>query len=154
MAPEPTQPKRSPRRQSSFALPKLIFSELVPSRTAAVEAALGRMLEAIRRRTSVDGKGSAIEIALREALVNSIVHGHRGKRRTPVELECFLEKERSLLLIVRDQGPGFDLAAIADATETDHVLAETGRGIALIRHFMDEVEFARSGREIRLRKRL
>ena len=100
----------------------------------------------------MNGQPEAIEVALREALANAILHGNRSNTRKPVQLDCFQQRDQSILLVVRDQGQGFDLAHLVDPTRPENILRAGGRGIFLIRHFMDEVDFQRGGSEIRMRK--
>ena len=54
--------------------------------------------------------------------------------------------------MVRDPGTGFDLSAVPDPMKAKNLLKSTGRGVFLINELMDEVRFARGGREIRMRK--
>ncbi len=64
---------------------------------------------------------------------------------------------RELMIRVRDQGEGFDPEAIADPLAPENLLKGSGRGIFLIRNFMDEVQLQRApegGMEIRMTKRL
>lgn len=110
------------------------------------------VLRAIARNFSLDGQMSAVELSLREALANAVLHGNGGNPRKRVRVECFRDVDGSLVLVVRDSGPGFNPARLKDPTEPENLFRDCGRGIFLIRHFMDDVEFARGGREIRMRK--
>jgi serine/threonine-protein kinase RsbW len=62
-----------------------------------------------------------------------------------------------LLICVRDQGEGFDPESLADPLDPENLLKSGGRGVFLIRNFMDEVHLQRvpeGGMEIRMLKRL
>jgi len=132
---------------------RLIFSEKLPSTVAAIEPTVKRLLESLRPEGWMDGHQSEIELALREALANAILHGNGGNERKRVDLDCFAKRDGSLLLVVRDQGRGFDAGRLDDPTRPENIFRAGGRGIFLIRHFMDEVEFDRGGREIRMHKK-
>jgi hypothetical protein len=63
------------------------------------------------------------------------------------------ETPREIVYTIRDEGPGFNTAALPDPTCSDNLKKATGRGIYLIRTFMDEVKFNGAGNEITLIKR-
>jgi len=58
-----------------------------------------------------------------------------------------------VLIVVSDPGPGFNPRLLADPTEGEHLYESHGRGIYLINHLMDEVQFKRGGAEIHMRSR-
>ena len=96
-----------------------------------------------------------IGIAVREATVNAILHGNQydpGKRVTV----CFESTPEGLTIAVRDEGPGLDPATLPDPLAPENFLKSSGRGIFLIRAFMDEVRFpdVSSGTEITMTKYL
>lgn len=100
-----------------------------------------------------------VAVALRESLINAIRHGNGGDERKRVHVEfTLLEKEHppGLAIRVRDEGPGFDPSAVPDCLAPDNLLKSCGRGIFLIRSFMDELVLQRApegGMEIRMVKR-
>ena len=65
---------------------------------------------------------------------------------------CVCDPARGVLIIVRDEGEGFDPAKIPNPVVGQNIYSEHGRGIYLINLLMDEVQFARGGTEIRMRK--
>lgn len=101
----------------------------------------------------VDGQCVAAEVSLREALANAVLHGNKSHPEKRVELDCFQKDDGSLLLVVRDEGAGFDPSLVTDPTKPENIFRAGGRGIYLIKHFMDEVEYRQGGREIRMRKK-
>jgi serine/threonine-protein kinase RsbW len=151
-----TSPHRRPSRppRCSFPNAQLVFSERVPSTTDAIEPALQRVMQVMNHHGCPDGRCEAIELALREALANAIIHGNRSSARKRVTVDCYRQGEQSILLVVRDQGTGFDPSCLGNPTAPENIYRAGGRGIFLIRHFVDEVEFSRGGREIRMRKKL
>jgi anti-sigma regulatory factor (Ser/Thr protein kinase) len=58
-----------------------------------------------------------------------------------------------LVIIVRDPGPGFDVATVPDPLQGANLLKPSGRGVFLINELMDKVEFADGGREVVMQKR-
>jgi serine/threonine-protein kinase RsbW len=101
-----------------------------------------------------------VGVALRESVINAIRHGNRNdsSKHVFVEFQSASGGDDARLIIrVRDQGEGFDPESLADPLEPDNILKPNGRGIFLIRNFMDEVRLQRApegGMEIRMVKRL
>lgn len=101
-----------------------------------------------------------IGVAVRECVINAIKHGNRGDLEKHVFVE-FTAAPRAeppeLTICVRDQGEGFDPAEIANPLAPENLLKSSGRGIFLIRTFMDDVQMgpaAEGGMEIRMVKRV
>jgi serine/threonine-protein kinase RsbW len=94
-----------------------------------------------------------ISMAVREAAVNAVLHGNAYDPGKKVNLE-FERTERDLVITIRDQGKGLDPAKIPDPLAPENLLKTSGRGIFLIRSFMDEVQIhpSHSGTEIKLVK--
>jgi serine/threonine-protein kinase RsbW len=100
-----------------------------------------------------------ISVAIRESVINAIKHGNRNdaSKRVFVEFETDAAREPALSIRVRDQGDGFDPETLADPLAPENLLKSSGRGIFLIRNFMDEVRLQRApegGMEIRMVKRV
>jgi serine/threonine-protein kinase RsbW len=94
-----------------------------------------------------------IAMAVREAAVNAVLHGNAYDPEKKVDLE-FERTDRDLVITIRDQGKGLDEKNIPDPLAPDNLLKTSGRGIFLIRSFMDEVEIhpSQTGTEIKLVK--
>jgi len=95
-----------------------------------------------------------IGLAVRESMVNAVVHGNRYSEHKKV---CLAVTHNGTRLTVRitDQGGGFDVDHLPDPLAEDNLLRTSGRGIFLIRSFMDEVRIRRletGGTEVTLVK--
>jgi serine/threonine-protein kinase RsbW len=95
-----------------------------------------------------------VGIAVREAVINAIVHGNKmdPTRKVEVRLEA---RPRSVRASVRDQGTGFNASATPDPTSGDNLMKNSGRGVLVMRAFVDSVDFKfREGRgmEVTLKK--
>src|ERR1700758_5798092 len=94
-----------------------------------------------------------IAMAVREAAVNAVLHGNAYDPGKKVMVD-FERTAQALVITIRDQGKGLDLAKVPDPLAPENLLKTSGRGIFLIRSFMDEVEInpSTSGTEIKLIK--
>jgi serine/threonine-protein kinase RsbW len=90
-----------------------------------------------------------VSVAVRESVVNAIKHGNKSdeSKRVVVEFTPLPVNEPEQLVIhVQDEGEGFDPDELADPLAPENILKSSGRGIFLIRSFMDDVQLQR-GRE-------
>ncbi|MGE5127574.1 MAG: ATP-binding protein [Betaproteobacteria bacterium] len=95
-----------------------------------------------------------VGVALREAVVNAIRHG-RSPDNAPTRIGLHLTPD-SLVISVRDRGPGFDPAAVPDPCAEENLARGCGRGIFYMRHFTDRVSFVfprNGGSVVRLAKK-
>jgi serine/threonine-protein kinase RsbW len=83
-----------------------------------------------------------IGIAVREAVVNAVVHGNRYNESKKVRFSVVKNSER-LTVRVADEGEGFEFEHLPDPLAPENLLRASGRGIFLIRSFMDELEIRR-----------
>lgn len=81
-----------------------------------------------------------IAMAVREAAVNAVLHGNAYDSNKSIKAS-FETKPDSLVIRIADQGPGLDPEKIPDPLAPENILRGSGRGIFLIRAFMDEVNF-------------
>ena len=94
-----------------------------------------------------------ISMSVREAMVNAVLHGNRYDPAKKVDV-AYEQNGKKLSITIRDQGTGIDEAKIPDPLAPENLLKQSGRGIFLMRAFMDEVRLRRleSGTEITLVK--
>lgn len=94
-----------------------------------------------------------VELALDEALANAIRHGCRNDPTKQVQCVVSTDAAGELVIVVRDPGPGFDVAKVPNPLQGANLLKPSGRGVFLINELMDKVEFADGGREVVMQKR-
>jgi serine/threonine-protein kinase RsbW len=88
-----------------------------------------------------------VGVAVRESVINAIKHGNGEDERKRVHVEFTTlngDSPPGLVIRVRDEGTGFDPGSIPDPLAPENVLKSSGRGIFLIRSFMDELELKRA----------
>jgi serine/threonine-protein kinase RsbW len=144
---EPHTPGESPRLFLNIAS---LVEEL-----ALVDAASERFARMVGLD---DDSMHTFSIAVREAAANAIRHGNAGDpgKQVRIEFDTGYENGRCCALVrIRDEGAGFDPSCVPDPLAPANVEATSGRGIFLMRCFMDDVSVAAApggGTEIVLRK--
>ena len=116
--------------------------------------------EMVRRVAGTAGFGEEsehqIEMAVHESMINAIWHGNKNDPSKSVWLRFEIYKDR-LEIRVRDQGNGFNISEVPDPCSAENLLRVSGRGIYLIRTFMDEFHVKHlpgSGTEVTMVKRI
>jgi serine/threonine-protein kinase RsbW len=92
-----------------------------------------------------------IRLALEEALVNAIKHGNNMDRSKKVRIAYKVHAERFDIEIT-DEGPGFDPSEVPDPTAVENLERPCGRGLMLMRYYMNEVAFQERGNSVRMSK--
>jgi len=97
------------------------------------------MVVAVAQRAGFDEDDlMKIGMAVRESMVNAVVHGNRYSDRKKVRFSV-AHSPRELRVTIADEGDGFDFESLPDPLAPQNLMATSGRGIFLIRSFMDEV---------------
>src|SRR5260370_22571815 len=126
----------------------------IPSEVRAISPLVDRLMRLIEGSHCVTGEEHAVELALREALSNAVVHGNRLNAHKLVHVRCRCKVGNGISLIVSDQSQGFDALSVPDSVGAENLEAEHGRGIRLMKFVMDEGSFQQRGTEVHMCKRL
>jgi DNA-binding NarL/FixJ family response regulator len=118
-----------------------------------------------------------LSVALEEALTNAVIHGNlevssRLREQADGAYERLIARRqhqewyaarrvrvtsridrREACIVIRDQGPGFDVKSLPDPRDPERLAMASGRGVLLMRTFMDEVQYNDAGNEVTLVKR-
>ncbi len=169
------------RRQGDAVLTALISQELrfsFPSDRRLVRPAVSALQDfGLRFGIFTDRERTRVGVALEEALLNAIIHGNLevssklrdlddgsydklialrvGKapyRDRRVEVIARFSPE-SAEFVIHDEGPGFDVSKLPDPTDPENIARAHGRGVLLIRTFMDEVNYNETGNQVTMIKR-
>jgi serine/threonine-protein kinase RsbW len=114
----------------------------------------------IGRRVGLDDEALHwLGVAVRESVINAIKHGNANDahKRVHVEFTPLDGDTPGVAIRVRDEGPGFDPTSLPDCCAAENLLKASGRGIFLIRSFVDELVLQRApegGMEVRMVKRI
>jgi serine/threonine-protein kinase RsbW len=107
---------------------------------AAISPFVDELMRLIRKCGCADEGESDVEIALREALANAIIHGNHENPGKHVHVRCRCEPNE-ISIAVKDEERGVDVDTIADPTAPENHGSIHGRGIYLMKALMDEVSF-------------
>ena len=149
--------------QVHWLLGKLCFSPVtaetteltLPSRIEAIDKAATAVAELVTRSGIAEDAAFGIDMAVREALANAVIHGNKLDETKFVAINVKSSLD-SIEVSVHDQGQGFDPESIPDPTKEENVLKSSGRGIFFMRTFFDEVDWSMSpqgGTTVRMIKR-
>jgi serine/threonine-protein kinase RsbW len=121
------------------------------SKVAEISPFVDKLMLLIRKCGCAAEGESDVEIALREALANAIIHGNHENPGKHVYVRFRCEPDE-VSFAVKDQGRGFDVSKIVDPTTPENTGAVHGRGIYLMKALMDEIRFEEGGVVVYMRK--
>jgi serine/threonine-protein kinase RsbW len=122
----------------------------------SVEVAETEVLKAAQDIGFGEDELHQLGMAVRESMVNAVVHGNRYNARKKVHLSVTQDADR-LTVVIADEGDGFELNELPDPLAEENLLRQSGRGLLLIRAFVDEFQVRRgepTGTEVRMVKYL
>jgi serine/threonine-protein kinase RsbW len=125
------------------------------SRIESIARAAEVAAQVVRRLGMGDEAAFGVDMAVREAVTNAVLHGNRQDAAKKVEVR-FRGLPEMLEITVRDRGKGFDLKSVPDPTDPQNLMKASGRGILFMRTFMDDVEYSHhpeGGTVVRMTKR-
>jgi len=125
----------------------------IPGEMSRIRVVVDAVMRVVAESGCAPGAEQEIELAVQEAMANAVRHGCRGDPGKSVRCVVACDQQRGMLIIVRDEGAGFDPQRVPSPLVGENLFAHHGRGIYLISQLMDEVRFARNGTEIHMVKR-
>jgi serine/threonine-protein kinase RsbW len=149
---EPDQPNPS-MGISHSAGPVFRVEQSIRSEIAAISPFVDKLMLFIKKCRCVPGGESDVEVSLREALANAVVHGNHEDPHKYVYVNCWCMPNEEVSIVVRDEGKGFKGTALPNPTATEQLESPHGRGVYLMKTLMDEVYFERGGTEVYMRKK-
>ncbi|QUW00440.1 ATP-binding protein [Chloracidobacterium sp. MS 40/45] len=124
---------------------------VIPSVIPRMHELLQELMNLLEAR-GIAEPNSNIVLALDEAIANAIKHGNHEDPTKQVHVVVeFMHDE--VTFTITDEGDGFDLNALPDPTDPSCLMRTCGRGVMLIYHIMDEVEYNARGNQVRMKKK-
>jgi serine/threonine-protein kinase RsbW len=116
--------------------------QFLDSQLESVDAAERLALDVARQAGFEEEELHKIGMAVRESMVNAVVHGNQYSKDKKVHVTISANSDRMTIKIA-DQGKGFELNQLPDPLAEENLLRNSGRGIFLIRAFMDDFQVRR-----------
>ena len=123
----------------------------VSSNISSVESLCQRLLEEVKDRDYDKEDVFAIHLALEEAFVNAVKHGNKQDANRQIEVKYFVTPDKFDIFIA-DQGSGFEPDVVPDPRCEENLYKCSGRGMLLMRSYMDVVEYNGKGNRVHMIK--
>ena len=125
--------------------------EVLPTRLTAIRESQRRVLARLAELGYGEDHRFAVRLAIEEALINAMKHGNRMEESRQVRLAYRVLPDR-VEVRVADEGAGFRPNGVPDPTVDENLQRPCGRGIMLMRSYMDEVAYSADGTEVHMVK--
>lgn len=112
---------------------------------------IGLLLEQLEKFEWSNRDVFAIHMAMEESILNAIRHGNQCSPDKTVHIRIEINDQKFYSQIT-DQGDGFDLEKVPDPTLEENLDKTSGRGVMLIKTFMDQVVYNEVGNSVELIK--
>jgi anti-sigma regulatory factor (Ser/Thr protein kinase) len=136
------------RDQSGYCVE---LERTLPNEVKAISPFVDEFMFLIRKCGCVPEGETHVEIALREALANAIIHGNQENSPKHVHVTCRCKPEE-VSIAVKDEGREFDIQKLADPTDPQNIRSVHGRGIYLMRRLTEDMRFEEDGAVVRSAK--
>jgi serine/threonine-protein kinase RsbW len=133
--------------------PLFQIEQSIRSEIDAISPFVDKLMVFIKKCQCVAGNEIDVEISLREALANGVVHGNHEDPGKQVYVNCCCVPNEEVSIVVKDEGTGFSSTDLPDPAAAGQLQSTHGRGIYLMKSLMDEVHFERGGSVVRMRKK-
>ncbi len=130
----------------------LLHKMVIHSNLTQAKEAADRIVDLVAETGYADEAVFAVKLALEEAVINAIKHGNGNDPGKSVVVK-YAVSPREVIIEVADDGCGFCPADVPDPTADENLECPCGRGIMLMRHYMDEVSYGPEGNCVRMVKR-
>lgn len=129
-----------------------LLNTKIPSERGAGQRIIEQVLGQLQEHDWDSHDIFSVRLALEEAIVNAIKHGNRLDPRKQVHVQCKMSCDK-LWIQITDEGPGFDPEAVPDPTDPANLEKPSGRGIMLMKNYMNDVEYNERGNVVTMEKR-
>jgi len=126
-------------------------SRVIPSTVRAAEALCRELLDDVQGHGFDEDAVFGIHLAMEEAFLNAVKHGNRDDKSKRVQVECRIGPE-TFDITIADEGAGFDPQAVPDPRSEENLCRSSGRGVLLMRAYMDAVEYNEAGNRVHMIK--
>ena len=117
-----------------------------------LDKAIGVVLKAMDNQGFADDTIRKMKITLTELLVNALHHGNKKDPLKKVILGHIVDKNKSVISIL-DEGDGFNPSVVPDPTLPENLIKDSGRGLYIVRCYVDDLYFNEKGNRVTIVKR-
>ena len=123
----------------------------IPSKASMAEELCTGLLATVKTFNYTEEEIFAIHLATEEAFVNAVNHGNEGDQEKKIKFDYEITPDK-VEISITDQGTGFEPDAIPDPRKEENLYKTGGRGVLLLRAYMDVVEYNENGNSVRMIK--
>ena len=123
----------------------------IPAQPDLCAPLIAEVLEALEQHQWCNDDKFAIRMALEEAIMNAIKHGNESDPSKDVEIEIGFDNA-TFEATIADRGPGFDIEDVPDPSADENLGKTCGRGVMLMKEFVDKLEFNDCGNKVKMTK--
>ena len=124
-------------------------SVVVESTPSAIDKVYSEILAELKDNDFIEADTFAVHLALEEAFLNAVKHGNKMDPSKEIKIDYSISTDKAEIYIT-DEGKGFDPNVVPDPRCEENLYKTDGRGLLLIRSYMDVVEFNEQGNCIHL----
>lgn len=121
-------------------LPEKIYTKVVPSDPEILPELDDFIIQIAREAGLEEDKFNSLSLSFSEAASNSIVHGNKKDPSKKIIITVKVEPHQ-FIVIIKDEGNGFNLKSVPDPTQPENILKDSGRGIHIMKSFLDNLEY-------------
>ncbi|MBC7798320.1 MAG: ATP-binding protein [Pyrinomonadaceae bacterium] len=129
---------------------------ILPSNLDSIEQAAALAADFAAKVGVAEDDLFGIDLSVRETVANAIKHGNKEDETKQVRV-TFERTEQNLIITVQDEGAGFDFDHLPDPTNAENLMKTSGRGIFIIKNFLDSADWAKAqngGTIVKLTKKI
>ena len=129
----------------------ITHSTFIQSIPSSVEDLCKKVISELREFGFSQDHLFSVHLAMEEAFVNAIEHGNKMDPAKEVRIDYTVSREK-VEVFVTDQGTGFDPESVPDPRCGENLYKPNGRGLLLMKTYMDTVEFNKEGNRVKMEK--
>lgn len=119
----------------------------IKSQASELESVCHEILTEAASNSFTEEDVFAIHLALEEAFINAVKHGNKNDSNKKIGIDYSISDDK-FEITVSDEGEGFQPEGVADPRSDENLCKSSGRGLLLIRSYMDKVEYSKKGNAI------
>lgn len=129
-----------------------LFDVIIPSDTIRGQEVQERIISHMEQYQFSDRDIFSMRLALEEGIINAIKHGNRLDLEKTVRIAWGISAEK-VRVVIQDEGPGFKPESIPDPTADENLERPCGRGIMLMKAFLDLMQYNDCGNQLTIEKK-